>query len=119
MRMVAETKADYDSEWAAMAKVSGLHGVRTPETVRKGVRQWEVDVGSRAGTTSEESGEVRRLRRENAELKQANAILKAASAFFAAKLDGALPVIVGFIREPGGLCRGVEPTTRTSRCFEW
>jgi transposase-like protein len=55
--------------------------------VRKWVRQAEIDAGSRPGTTSEESAEVKRLRRENAELKRANAILKAASAFFAAELD--------------------------------
>ena len=30
---------------------------------------------------------LRKLRRENAELKRANAILKAASVFFAAELD--------------------------------
>ena len=37
--------------------------------------------------TTEESAELRRLKRENAELKRAHAILKAASAFFAAELD--------------------------------
>ena len=37
--------------------------------------------------TSEESAELKRLRRENAELRRANEILKAASAFFAAELD--------------------------------
>ena len=33
------------------------------------------------------SAELKRLRRENAELKRANGILKAASTFFAAELD--------------------------------
>jgi transposase len=42
-----------------------------------------VDAGARPGTTSEESAELKRLRRENAELKRANAILRTASAFFA------------------------------------
>jgi len=37
--------------------------------------------------TSEESAEIKRLKRENAELKRANEILRAASAFFAAELD--------------------------------
>ena len=83
VRMVAEIRADHESEWAAMGKVAELLGVKTPETVRQWVRQAEVDAGERAGTTSEESAELRRLRRENAELKRANAILKAASAFFA------------------------------------
>ena len=61
--------------------------ISTAETVRKWVRQAEVDTGARVGTSSEESARLRRLRRENAELKRANAILKAASAFFAAELD--------------------------------
>ncbi len=54
-----------------MAKVAGLLGVGTPETVRKWVRQGEVDAGVRVGTTSEDSAEVKRLKRENAELKRA------------------------------------------------
>ena len=87
VRMVAEIRGEHESEWAAMARVAELLGVGTPETVRKWVRQAQVDAGSRAGTSTEDSVEVKRLRRENAELKRANAILKAASAFFAAELD--------------------------------
>jgi transposase-like protein len=55
--------------------------------VRKWVRRGQVDSGARAGTTTEESAELKRLKRENAELRRANAILKTASAFFAAELD--------------------------------
>ena len=87
MRMVGEIRSEHDSEWAAMARVAELLGVGTPETVRKWVRQAEVDAGARPGTTTEESAEVRRLKRENAELRRANAILKAAAAFFGAELD--------------------------------
>ena len=85
--MVAEIRDEHDSEWAAMTRVSALLGVGTPETVRKWVRQAEVDAGARAGATSEESAEVKRLRREVAELRRANGILKAAAAFFGAELD--------------------------------
>ena len=87
VRMVGEIRADHESEWAAMTRVAELLGVGTPETIRKWVRQSEVDAGARPGVTSEDSAEVKRLKRENAELKRANAILKSASAFFAAELD--------------------------------
>jgi transposase len=62
-------------------------GVGSAETLRTWVRQAEVDAGQRVGVTSDESAELRRLKRENAELRRANEILKAASAFFAAELD--------------------------------
>ena len=87
VRMYAEIRADQATDWAAMARVAELLGVSTAETVRKWVRQAEVDQGARPGTTSEESAEIKRLKRENAELRRANSILKAASAFFAAELD--------------------------------
>jgi transposase len=87
VRMVAEIAGQHESEWAAMGEVARLLGIGTAETVRKWVRQAEVDGGRRSGTTTEESSELKRLRRENAELKRANAILKAASTFFAAELD--------------------------------
>ena|SRR5580765_3359018 len=87
VRMVAEIAGEQESEWAAMGRVAELLGVGTAETVRKWVRQSQVDGAARPGVSSEESGELRKLRRENAELKRANAILKAASAFFAAELD--------------------------------
>ena len=80
-----EIRGDHASEWAAIGKVAELLGVSTPESVRKWCRPAEVDAGSRRGVTTEESAEVRRLKRENAELKRANAM--AASAFFAAELD--------------------------------
>jgi transposase len=87
VRMVAEIVGDYDSPWAAMNAVAEKLGVGTGETVRKWVRQAEIDGGTRSGTTSEESEELKRLRRENSELRRANDILKAASAFFAAEID--------------------------------
>ena len=87
VRMVGEVRADHESEWAAMNEVARLLGIGTAETVRKWVRQVEVDAGQRPGATTDESVELRRLRRENAELKRANGILKAASTFFAAELD--------------------------------
>jgi transposase len=87
VRMVGEIRDDHESEWAAMAQVAELLGVGSVETVRKWCRQAEVDQGRRPGVTTQEAAEIKRLRRENAELRRANAILKAASSFFAAELD--------------------------------
>jgi transposase len=85
--MVAEISDQHDSEWAAISEVARLLGVGCAETVRKWVRQAQVDAGSRPGKTIEESAELKKLRREVNELRRANAILKTASAFFAAELD--------------------------------
>lgn len=70
-----------------MSAVAGLLGVGTPETVRKWCRQAEAMPASGPGVTSEESAELKRLKRANAELKRANTILKSPSVFFAAELD--------------------------------
>ncbi len=52
------------------------------------MRQAEADSGGRAGIlTSEEREEIKKLRRENFELRRANEILKSASVFFAKELD--------------------------------
>jgi len=74
VRMVGEIMPEHESPSAAMARVAELLGVGTAETVRKWVRQAEVDAGARPGISPEESAEVRRLKREVAELKRANAI---------------------------------------------
>mgnify|MGYP001547806255 FL=1 len=51
------------------------------------MRQAQVDVGDRQGLTTSESERIRRLERENRELREANAILKDAAVFFAGELD--------------------------------
>lgn len=87
VRMVAEVKDGYPSEWAAMGAVASKLGIGSTETLRKWVRQAEVDTGERPGLRSEERAEIKALKREVAELRRANEILKAASTFFAAELD--------------------------------
>jgi len=69
---------------AHVAADLGIH----PETLRKKVRQAEVDSGKRGDLLStQEREEIRRLRKENFELRRANEILKSASVFFAKELD--------------------------------
>jgi transposase len=87
VRMVAEARPEYPSDWPAIKAVAGKLGIGSAETLRKWVRQAEVDGGTRPGVSSAESAEVRKLRAEVRELRRANEILKAASAFFAAELD--------------------------------
>ena len=87
IRMVAEVLPNYPSEWPAIEAVARKLGIGSAETLRKWIRRAEIDDGTRPGTTSEESAEIKRLKREVAELRRANEILKAASAFFAAELD--------------------------------
>jgi len=87
VRMVLEHRGEHDSEWAAIRSIAGKIGCTT-ETLRRWVRQKEVDAGKHAGTTTDEQERVRALERENRELRRANEILKLASAFFAqAELD--------------------------------
>ena len=46
-----------------------------------------MDTGSREGMTTAEREEIRRLKAENARLREDVAILKAATAFFVGELD--------------------------------
>ena len=87
VRMVAESKADYDSEYEAIQVVATKLGIGTAETLRKWIRRAEIDAGERPGTTTQESEKVKALKKENAELRRANEILKSAAAFFGAELD--------------------------------
>jgi transposase len=85
--MVAEVRPEYPSDWPAIVAVAHRLGIGSAETLRKWVRQAEVDGGSRPGVSTDESAELRKLRAEVKELRRANEILKAASSFFAAELD--------------------------------
>ncbi|MCC2029479.1 transposase [Microbacterium sp. YMB-B2] len=85
--MVAEVRSDYPSEYAAMTAVAQIVGIGSPETIRTWIRREQVDAGDRPGVRTDATVEIKRLKREDAELRRANESLKAASAFFAAELD--------------------------------
>ena len=87
VRLVLDQAEKHGSQWAAIQSVASKIGC-TPETLRRWVRQAEIDHGVRAGLTSSERERLKQLERENRELKRANEILRKASAFFAqAELD--------------------------------
>jgi len=67
-----------------LAEQLGVHR----EALRNWIRQDQADHGLRRDVpTTAELEELRRLRKENTELRRANEILKAASALFAQELD--------------------------------
>ncbi len=87
VRMVFDHGSGYGSEWEAIRSIAEKIGC-SAETLRKWVRQTEVDSGRRGGLTSEEQARVKELEREVRELRRANEILRKASAYFAqAELD--------------------------------
>ena len=87
MRLVAEQRDEYPSEFETIRSVAAKLGIGSAETLRKWVRRFEVDSGSRPGMTTAEHEQIKALKREVAELRRANEILKAAKPFFAAELD--------------------------------
>ena len=87
VRMVLEQQTEHSSQWATIQSIASKLGC-TSETLRRWVRQAERDLGIRNGMTSDDRERLKKLERENRELKRANEILRKASAFFAqAELD--------------------------------
>ncbi|MCV7172212.1 transposase, partial [Mycobacterium manitobense] len=63
------------SEFEAIKSVASKLGI-SEESVRRWRRKAQVDAGERSGTTSAEHAEIRKLKREVAELRRANELLK-------------------------------------------
>jgi transposase len=109
--MVVEATPDYPSQWAAIESVATKIGV-SHETLCQWVRQAEVEGGQRPGLSTEDAAEIKRLKKELAELRSANEILKAAAAFFGAELDR--PALMRWRSMPGGEA-GVDAAGRSQR----
>ena len=86
VRMVLALRAELGTTVGTVTRVARQLGYGV-ESVRKWVAQAEIDAGARAGVTSAESEELKRLRQENRELRRANEILVRAATFFGAELD--------------------------------
>ena len=87
VRMVMDHRGEFQSQWPAIQSVASKLGF-TAETLRRWVRQAEIDGGKRDGVTTDETERIKALEREVRELRRANEILKDASIFFATELDG-------------------------------
>ena len=74
------------SQYQAVKEIAPKLNV-SKESLRRWMEQSQIDAGAKPGLSRDAQAELRRLKRENAELRRANEILKSASAFFAAELD--------------------------------
>src|SRR5699024_10045679 len=73
---VVQTR-DAKTTIAQIAKDFGVH----EGTINKWLRQADIDAGNKPGNTSDESAELREMRRRNRLLEQENEVLRCAAAY--------------------------------------
>ena len=86
VRMVFALREELGTSAGTVARVARQLGYGV-ESLRRWVAQAEIDAGTRAGVSTAESEELKKLRQENRELRRANEILQRAAVFFGAELD--------------------------------
>lgn len=77
---------DAPSRYTVIRQTAPTLGIAV-ETLRRWVEQSNLGGSNKYVATVATEAEIRKLKRENAELRRANEILRSASAYFAAELD--------------------------------
>lgn len=86
VQLVQQHRGEYPTLTRAVEAVARQENVGK-ESLRRWVRQAEIDSGDLEGVTSDELAEIKQLRAENKRLREDVAILKAATTFFVGELD--------------------------------
>jgi transposase len=87
VRLVLEHQGEYRSRWKATESIASKIGC-SAYTLHEWIKRAQDRGGQPNGSSIEMAERLKRLERENRELKQANEILRKASAYFAqAELD--------------------------------
>jgi transposase len=87
VRMVAERRDEYPSEWAAFTSISAKLGM-TPETLRVWVRRAQIDEDVRPGLTTDERDRLKALEKEGQRTPAGQRDIEGHLDFFAVMLDG-------------------------------
>ncbi|MFD5063834.1 MULTISPECIES: transposase [unclassified Streptomyces] len=86
VQLVLEIREESPKRSGVMREVGELLGVH-PEALRHWVRKAEAEDKHRARVINTDAELIRRLEKENAELRRTNSVLKAAAAMFASELN--------------------------------
>ena len=82
VRMFFEHEHEYATQSSAIMAIAPKIGCGR-DTLRRWVKQSEIDSGRKDGQTSDDRTKIKAMEREIRELRQANEILRKASAYFA------------------------------------
>ena len=121
VRLVRALRAELGTDHGTVRRVADQLGFGV-ESVRKWVRQADIDDGAVAGTTTADRARIGELESENRELRRANAILKSASLDSTGQRNRVLNLAAG-VSKPSRFRGRVFSLTATSsrscwvRCF--
>ncbi len=86
VRMVLESIDETGQDRGTISRIAKQLGIQM-ETLRRWVRDAQVEMGQRSGVSKVEKERIKKLEREVFELRRSNEILKTAAVFFARELD--------------------------------